>query len=617
MGREMSQSGMFLQWRRLGLLLPAVVAVLFAQLAGAESGSEAVLYSFGRSATDGYIPSSALVQGGDGSFYGTTSYGGANGGGTVFKITPSGAETVLYSFAASSSSDAIRMRPAAALILGNDGNFYGTTTSGGANSKGAAFRITPSGVETTLYSFGASSTDGSEPSAALVQSSDGNFYGTTTSGGENGAGTVFSITPSGVETVLYSFGGFPADGLYPNAPLIQASDGNFYGTTTSGGADGQGTVFKITPAGMGEILLYSFGTSNADGTVPTGLLQGADGNFYGTTISGGEGGGGAVFKITPKGEESILYSFGSLSPDGITPNALIQGGDGNFYGTTRQSTGTALGTVFQITPEGLETILYSFIGSDMDGSGPLSGLIEGSDGNLYGTTAYGGSNYHAGFTGTVFEIGLGPPNSGSSGGSSSGSGSSSGNGSSSSGSGTSSSGGSSSSGSSSSSSGSGSSGSTSSSSSSSGSGSGSSSGGTGGSSSGSSSGGASSSGSSGSSSSSGSLSSSSSSSGSSGASGNSSSSGSSSGGSTSSSSSSSSGAGSGSSSGGTGGASSSGNSSSSSSSGGGIAETGSSSSGGGASSIDVLLAMGLALIGRKGRKRGAQSLAAWRRRSEK
>jgi uncharacterized repeat protein (TIGR03803 family) len=190
-----------------------------------------------------------LIEGTDGNFYGTTTLGGAHGGGTVFKITLAGVETVLYSFGAT-NTDAFE--PRAGLILGSDGNFYGTTYAGGAHQQsGTVFKITPTGAETVLYSFGATSTDAALPVAGLIQGTDGNFYGTTSSGGTNGvvaltAGTVFKVTPAGVETVLHSFGTSSTDGAEPEGALIQGADGNLYGTTFLGGANSEGTVFKIT-----------------------------------------------------------------------------------------------------------------------------------------------------------------------------------------------------------------------------------------------------------------------------------------------------------------------------------------------------------------------------------
>jgi uncharacterized repeat protein (TIGR03803 family) len=253
-------------------------------------------------------------------------------------------------------------------------------------------------VESVLYSF-TGGTDGGSPGAGLIQGSDGNFYGTTEVGGASGDGTVFKVTPAGVESVLYSFTS-GADGGFPEAALIQGSDGNFYGTTQAGGASGYGTVFKVTPAGV-ETVLYSFG-GGTDGSYPyAGLTQGTDGNFYGATDQGGANNFGTIFKVTPAGVETVLWTFGS-GTDGLHPyGTLIQGADGNFYGTTFQGGTNNHGTIFEITPAGVETVLYSFGGAPYtDGWFPQGGVIQGADGNFYGTTEAGGANSY----GTVFKF---------------------------------------------------------------------------------------------------------------------------------------------------------------------------------------------------------------------
>jgi uncharacterized repeat protein (TIGR03803 family) len=266
------------------------------------------------------------------------------------------------------------------------------------------FRISPSGSYTNLYSFNSIPNDGQNPYAGLVQGSDGNFYGTTQQGGTNGHGTVFRISPSGSYTNLYSFNSVPNDGYYPAGGLVQGSDGNFYGTTQQGGTDDAGTVFRISPTGT-YTNLYSF--DYTDGAYPlAGLVQGSDGNFYGTTQDGGTYGDGTVFQISPSGCETNLWSFTGCR-DGAYPLApLVQGSDGNFYGTTQNGGTFGDGTAFRITPSGSLTIIWSFTGGS-DGAYPFAGLVQGSDGNFYGTADGGGANNY----GSVFQLSvpLNPP----------------------------------------------------------------------------------------------------------------------------------------------------------------------------------------------------------------
>src|SRR5271157_5744414 len=329
--------------------------------------------------TNGANPTSSLVQATDGNLYGTTQFGGAyedecNGSygipgcGTVFQITPGGTLTTMYNFDGTDGA-----WPGAGLVLATDGNLYGTTEYGGDNETGTVFKITLRGMLSSLYSF----TDEGQPLDLLIQATDGNFYGTAASGGHYYGGSVFRITPGATFTTLYSFCSqgpkVCPDGKLPTAALVQATDGNFYGTTDWGGASayctlvtGCGTVFRITPGGM-LTTLYSFCTQAncPDGARPYGgLVQASDGNFYGTTdTDGANGAGGTVFKITPSGTLTTLYSFCSEAncADGSNPYAsLVRATDGNFYGTTYGGGAYSSGTVFKITPAGALTTLYSF-----------------------------------------------------------------------------------------------------------------------------------------------------------------------------------------------------------------------------------------------------------------
>jgi uncharacterized repeat protein (TIGR03803 family) len=389
------------------------------------------LYSFctasGGNCPDGENLYAGLVQGLDGSLYGTTYQGGTYGGGTVFKIGTSGSLTTLYNFCAVSAC-ADGQSPFAGLTLATGGNFLGTTQGGGANSYGTVFSITPAGVLTTMYNFCSQSrcADGGFPYGGLFQATNGVFYGTTFVGGhangESPEGTVFKITSSGALATLYQFChgfGTCTDGSAPLAGVIQASDGNFYGTTFTGGTKGgwpaglgdNGTVFQLTPGGT-LTTLYSFDNSSsyAYGSWPrAGLVQGSDGNLYGTTNQRGANGNyGAIFKITTSGSITALYSFCAVSgcPDGATPEGpLIQATDGNYYGTTHYGGANNGGTVYRITPGGTLTTLYSFCAQAgcADGQYPYAGLFLATDGNLYGTTYQGG----AAGKGTVFSLSVG------------------------------------------------------------------------------------------------------------------------------------------------------------------------------------------------------------------
>jgi uncharacterized repeat protein (TIGR03803 family) len=304
--------------------------------------------------TDGEYTYAVPIQGADGSFYGTTYLGGSKELGTVFKINPSGTATTLHSFEGKDGS-----QPLAGLVQAANGDFYGTTYLGGSEDDGTIFKITPSGAFTTLHSFCSQSecTDGENPFARLVQGIDGNLYGTTLGGGgSKGFGTVFKITQSGTLTTLHSFcaqSGCP-DGQFPQTGLVQANNGNFYGTTISGGAYGDGTIFEITPSGK-LTTLYSVCSQSGcpDGNyLYAELIQATDGNLYGIMDVGGANGAGTIFKITMSGTLTTLYNFCSQSgcPDGQYPSAgLVQGTDGNLYGTTADGGTNGDGTVFRLS----------------------------------------------------------------------------------------------------------------------------------------------------------------------------------------------------------------------------------------------------------------------------
>jgi len=320
---------------------------------GAQGQVETILHSFtgGNGSADGNGPYGSLIQATNGNYYGTTRNDGG-GGGCVFEITPSGTVTILHSFGVIAEDG---YYPTAGLVQGTDGAFFGTTTAGGGNGGGygTVFKISPQGTYTKLHSFrdGSVTNDGSGPTTSLVEGADGNFYGTTPGGGSAGDGTVYRITPDGVLTILHSFGdgSVTNDGTTPEAPLILGADGNFYGTTNGGSSHDEGTLFKITPQGT-ETIMHNFGDGSVtnDGSGPTTpLMQGTDGNFYGTTENGGAqsgtlGGSGCVFKMTPQGVVTILHSFdgGTALNDGELPlGGLTQGPDGSIYGMASRGGG--------------------------------------------------------------------------------------------------------------------------------------------------------------------------------------------------------------------------------------------------------------------------------------
>jgi uncharacterized repeat protein (TIGR03803 family) len=315
--------------------------------------TESILVSF--NGANGDTPWAGLVIDGAGNLYGTTSLGGTNNTGTVFKISPSGTESVLHSFAVPGETDGDG--PYAGLVMDSAGNLYGTTAGGGTNGTGTVFKISPSGAESVIYSFAAPGGTGplSPYFASLLMDSAGNLYGTTASGGTNDTGTVFKLSASGTESVLHSFGPYNGtDGDAPDAGLIMDSDGTLYGTTNEGGTNKTGTVFKISASGA-ESVLYSFGVPGGlDAYSPEfeSLVMDGAGNLYGTTASGGTNNTGTVFKISASGVESVLYSFGpSSGTDGDSPYAgLIMDTAGNLYGTTRVGGAFGRGTVFKLSP---------------------------------------------------------------------------------------------------------------------------------------------------------------------------------------------------------------------------------------------------------------------------
>jgi uncharacterized repeat protein (TIGR03803 family) len=368
----------------------------------------------------------ALIQGIDGNFWGTTETGGLytgngqalcqqTGCGTVFKISPKGKLTTVYNFCQQTNCvDGIA--PYYGLVQDTAGNFFGTTYYGGSELLGNLFELTPQGQLTNIHSFCTGSCDdGRQPSSDLIEDTDGNFYGASSFGG-----VIYEVTPSGD----FTFKPASAEG-YGLSPFIEATDGHFWGIGHPG-ENHEGSIATITKSGEYQTLHSFCSKSNCtDGSEGNWLMQAADGNFYGNTLYGGANDKGVVFKFTPSGHYSIVYNFCSLencADGGVPYGSLIQGTDGNFYGTTTFG-GVAVvngqifdgyGTVFQLTPEGVLTTLYTFCSQGgkrpcSDGAYPLAGLVQGTDGNFYGTTdGYGpGLAKCPGSCGTVFKISMG------------------------------------------------------------------------------------------------------------------------------------------------------------------------------------------------------------------
>ncbi|HEX3431728.1 MAG TPA: choice-of-anchor tandem repeat GloVer-containing protein [Rhizomicrobium sp.] len=401
-----------------------MLALLLLPGAAGASGYS-VVYSFA-GGSDGAGPETPLIKDTSGNLYGTTGGGGGTGCGgygcgTVFKLAPDGTETVLYAFTGGNDG----FLPIGGLVRDKAGNLFGTTEGGGNYGYGTVFVVAPDGTERLLYSFCAKSNcrDGATPYAGLVAGSAHDFYGTTDYGGDTscagGCGTVFEVRLDGKEKVLHAFGG-GSDGFYPDAALYIDGAGNLYGTTLEGGSTGCigygcGTVFKISPDGSYAIV-YTFKGPTEDGWGPEGsLVADSAGNLYSTTIVGGAHHDGTVFRIATDGTESLLYSFkGRNNGDGANPEGRLRlDASGNLYGTTRVGgsaggRGNNGGTMFQLAPDGTETVLYAFChgAGCTEGKEPSGDLTwNGSDKTaLYGTT-YGGGAHH---NGVVFRYTLAP-----------------------------------------------------------------------------------------------------------------------------------------------------------------------------------------------------------------
>jgi len=433
------------------------VAILVAGLQSSVAQAQLTqLYAFQYDATttsnypNGENPLAELIQGADGNYYTTTQSGGSGacpgtssaipGCGAIVKITPEGVLSVLYSFPYDSGSNSAPngVNPQAGLLQGPDGNFYGVAAYGGTGGNfcgtivgisgcGTVFRVTPSGSLTTLRNFcggngcGSFTTDGAVPVGRLAIGPNGNFYGTTQSGGiYNGvynSGTIFQISATGSSyTLMHIFSGNSGtgDGANPAAGLTLASNGDFYGTTEFGGASGFGTVFRMELGGTVTIM-HSFAQYDLDGAQPMGaLIEASDGNLYGTCYSGGANNVGTVFRISKANVFEKIYDFTQAAGNvGNLPKAgVIQASDGNLYGTTWEG-GLGTGSIYQLTLAGVATLEANFDPNSPTGYYPVGALVQGSDGKMYVTAPSGGGTNSDGVpdqgTIDVFNASLPPP----------------------------------------------------------------------------------------------------------------------------------------------------------------------------------------------------------------
>ncbi len=375
---------------RILVVMSVSVAALIAARPSSFAQTVTTLYSFTGIQGSGNPAYVVPSKGRDAKLYGTT-YGPTGTSGSVFAITVAGKATQLYTLGSDGAT------PYAGLTLSTDGDLYGTTGFGGKSyNSGVLFNISPNGTYTVLHEF--SGSDGAIPEAYPIQASDGNFYGTTI--GTGGQSTIYKYTLGGSFSTIYTFD--EAHGQYVTAALTEGSDGNLYGTAVNGGAHGWGTLFKLAKSGV-LLWYYSFPGGTGGAFPYSALLQASDGKLYGTTVEGGVGTGcGTVFALDQEGKVSILYAFKNAA-DGCSPYGVMQATDGNFYGATDQGgTGGAggAGTLYQLTTHGVHTVLYRF---GVTGDHPLVPPMQDTNGTFYGTTYAGG---RFGF-GTVYSLNMG------------------------------------------------------------------------------------------------------------------------------------------------------------------------------------------------------------------
>jgi uncharacterized repeat protein (TIGR03803 family) len=380
------------------VVLALVAALAFGVMAtpSAHGQTLTVLYDFG-SLPDAENSYANLIRDSLGNLYGTTVDGGAYGLGTVFKLEPSGAETVLHSFAGGSTDG---QNPYGGLVRDTSGNLYGMTYQGGALNLGTIFKVDASGTETLLHSFAGGAKDGALPLGGLVLDKSGNLYGAVQTGGVSDFGVVIELS-NGSLKVLHSFAGGPSDGEYPYyTTLHMDTKGNLYGVTFAGGTNGFGVVYELKTSGN-EALLYSFAGGTTDGCYPVGVpVSDADGNLYGTTNACGpyQKGAGAVWKLNQARKEKVLHFFAGGPSDGTTPySGVVLDKKGNLYGDTLDGGADNFGVAYMLTKTSTMKLLHSFAANDGEFTG--AALLRDAKGNLYGTAESGGTNY-----GTVWKL---------------------------------------------------------------------------------------------------------------------------------------------------------------------------------------------------------------------
>jgi uncharacterized repeat protein (TIGR03803 family) len=387
----------------MAVCLPLAVMALPVSAASAATQYQVLLNFDG---LDGSIPIAPLTADKAGNLYGTTRDGGSTGCdyeagcGAVFKLTTDGTETVLYAFTGGNDG----AEPDGQITFDKAGNLYSTTYAGGAADYGVVFKVAPDGTETVLHSFAGGTKDGIYPHGGVLRDKKGRLFGTTEFGGAYNYGTVFELEPNGKIKILHSFGG--TDGKEPEAGLVRDDGGNFYGTTLLGGAYNLGSVFKLAPDGS-ETVLYSFMDSTDGGEPTTSLILDKAGNLYGTALIGGADYNGVVFEISPSGAETVLYTFTGGTDGGVPTAALSRDNKGNLYGTTRlgglDDCPSGCGVVFKVAPDGKETVLHAFKGAT-DGDEPLANLIKNpatGSATLYGTGSGLGTQFSHG---VIFKI---------------------------------------------------------------------------------------------------------------------------------------------------------------------------------------------------------------------